>query len=85
MGSVFWSSSVYYVLKIDILCQLKFVCTMSFVFVLSCRFRVTANGLALGEEADFGAQMFNKPQMLIEVQMFNLPRQPCFCQTDVSG
>jgi len=45
MGSVFWSSSVYYVLKIDILSQLKFVCTMPFVFVLSCRFRVTANGL----------------------------------------
>ena len=32
---------------------------------------ITANGLGLGEEGELKVQMFNKPQMLIEVQMFN--------------
>jgi len=29
-----------------------------------------ANGLQLGEVGEIGAQMFNSPQMLIEVRMF---------------
>ena len=43
-----------------------------------------ANGLGLGEVGELEAQMFNKPQMLIEVQMFNLALLPPFCQTLVS-
>ena len=43
------------------------------------------NGLGLGEVGEIEAQMFNKPQMLIEVQMFNLALLPPFCQTPVSG
>jgi hypothetical protein len=52
---------------------------------LECRFRIAANGLGLGEVGEIEAQMFNKPQMLIEVQMFNLALLPPFCQTPVSG
>ena len=43
------------------------------------------NGFGLGEGGELEAQMFNKPQMLIEVQMFNFARMPHFCQTPVSG
>lgn len=39
------------------------------------------NGLGLGEVGDLEVQMFNKPQMLIEVQMLNLALLPPFCQT----
>jgi hypothetical protein len=31
---------------------------------------IAANGLGLGEVGEIEAQMFNKPQMLIEVPMF---------------
>jgi hypothetical protein len=31
---------------------------------------LAANGLGLGEVGEIEAQMFNKPQMLIEVRMF---------------
>ena len=44
-------------------------------------FKLTHNGLGLGEEGELKAQMLNKPQMLIEVQMFNLALLPLFCQT----
>jgi hypothetical protein len=37
--------------------------------------------LGLGEVGELEAQMLNKPQMLIEVQMFNLALLPPFCQT----
>ena len=33
---------------------------------------MAANGLGLGEEGELKAQMLNKPQMLIELQMLNL-------------
>ena len=46
---------------------------------------VAANVLGLGEEGELKAQMLNKPQMLIEVQMFNSALLPLFCQTHVSG
>jgi hypothetical protein len=46
-------------------------------------FRVSANGLGLGEVGDFKAQMFKSAQMLIEVQMLNLALLPPFCQTPV--
>ena len=42
---------------------------------------VATNGLGLGEEGELKVQMFNKPQMLIEVQMFNLALLPLFRQT----
>jgi hypothetical protein len=42
---------------------------------------MTGNGLGLGEVGELEAQMFNKPQMLIEVQMLNLALLPPFCQT----
>jgi hypothetical protein len=42
--------------------------------------RVTHNVLGIGEEGAFKEQMFNKPQMLIEVQMLNLALLPLFCQ-----
>ena len=45
---------------------------------------ITANGLGLGEEGELKVQMFNKPQMLIEVQMLNVALQPLFRQTLVS-
>ena len=46
---------------------------------------MTANGLGLGEEGDLEAQMLNKPQMFIEIQMFNLALLPLFRQTLVVG
>jgi hypothetical protein len=42
---------------------------------------IATNGLGLGEVGEIEAQMFNKPLMLIEVQMFNLALLPPFCQT----
>ena len=39
------------------------------------------NGLGLVEEGELKAQMFNKPQMLIEVLMLNLALLPLFRQT----
>jgi hypothetical protein len=47
---------------------LLFVCSIT--FSLSLSFRVSANGLGLGEVGEIEAQMFNKPLMLIEVRMF---------------
>ena len=44
---------------------------------------IGTNGLGLGEVGELEVQMFNKPQMLIEVQMFNLALLPPFCQTPV--
>ena len=55
------------------------------LIVARSSFRLAYNGLGLGEVGDFEALMFNKPQMLIEVQMFNLAILPPFCQTPVSG
>jgi len=46
---------------------------------------MTHNGLGLGEVGEIEAQMFDKPLMLIEVQMFNLALLPPFCQTLVGG
>jgi hypothetical protein len=46
---------------------------------------MAGNGLGLGEVGELEVQMFNKPLMLIEVQMFNLALLPPFCQTPVSG
>jgi len=46
---------------------------------------MTANGLALGEGGEIETEMFNKPQMLFEVQMFKLALMPHFCKTPVSG
>ncbi|HAI77088.1 MAG TPA: hypothetical protein DCM08_12660 [Microscillaceae bacterium] len=40
--------------------------------------------MGLGEVGELEAQMLNKPQMFIEVQMFNLALLPPFCQTLVS-
>jgi len=45
---------------------------------------IVANGLGLCEEGELEAQMFNKAQMLIEVQMFNLALMPLFRKTLVS-
>ena len=42
-----------------------------------------SNVFGLGEVGELEAQMFNKPLMLIEVQMFNLALLPPFCQTPV--
>jgi len=42
---------------------------------------VSHHVLGLGEEGELKAQMLNKPQMLIEVQMFNLALLPLFRQT----
>ena len=36
------------------------------------------------KKGELKVQMFNKPQMLIEVQMFNLPLQPLFRKTPVT-
>jgi hypothetical protein len=44
---------------------LQGLCLIFFLLVL-----ITANGLGLGEVGEIEAQMFNKPLMLIEVQMF---------------
>jgi hypothetical protein len=41
---------------------------------------MTYNGLGLGEVGELEVKMFNKPQMLIEVQMFNLALLPPFWQ-----
>ena len=46
---------------------------------------IAANGLGLGVVGELEAQMLNKPQMLIEVQMLNLALQPPLRQTHVSG
>ena len=51
---------------------------------VGCRFTMTANGLGLGEEGDYEAQMLNKPQMFLEAQMLNLALLPLFRQTLVS-
>ena len=51
------------------------------VCCLQVRRKMAANGLGLGEEGELKVQMFNKPQMLIEVQMFNLALLPLFRQT----
>jgi|GEM_PF-5950167 len=48
-------------------------------------YEITDNGLGLGEVGAFKVQMFNKPPMLIVVQMLNLALLPPFCQTLVSG
>ena len=45
--------------------------------------KIATNGLGLCEEGDFKAQMFNKPQMLIEVQIFNLALLPLFRKAPV--
>jgi hypothetical protein len=39
--------------------------------------------LGLGEEGELKVQMFNKPQMFIEVEMLNLALLPLFRQTAV--
>ena len=49
------------------------------------RSRLLHNGLGLGEEGELKVQMLNKPQMFIEVQMFNLALLPLFRQTLVGG
>ncbi len=46
---------------------------------------LTYNVLGLCEEGDIEEQMFNKPQILIELQMSNLKILPLFCKTLVSG
>ena len=46
---------------------------------------MTVNILALGEEGRLKAQILNKPQILKEVQMFNLALLPLFRQTLVGG
>jgi len=45
---------------------------------------MTANVLRLGEVRALKTVSPNIAQLLIEVQMFNYFRLPCFCQTDVS-
>lgn len=45
---------------------------------------IACNGFGLCEEGELEAQMFNKPQMLIEVQMFNLALLPLFRKTLVT-
>lgn len=51
------------------------ICTVS---------RSLCNVSGLGEVGELEVQMFNKPLMLIEVQMYNLALQPPFCQTLVT-
>lgn len=70
----------------------KWNCVVIFCFlILTCLSSccnstlVAANVLGLCEEGDFKAQMFNKPQMLIEVQIFNLALLPLFRKAPVSG
>ena len=46
---------------------------------------MAANGLGLGEEGELKAQMLNKPQMFIDVQMLNSALLPLFRQTLVGG
>ena len=53
-------------------------------FCLWGLYAVMHNVLELGEEGELKAQMLNKPQMLIEVQMLNLALLPLFRQTLVS-
>jgi hypothetical protein len=53
--------------------------------LVECRIGITHNGLGIGEEGAFKAQMLNQPQVLIEVRMFNLALLPLFCQYLVSG
>ena len=43
------------------------------------------NGFGLCEEGELEAQMLNKSQMLIKVQMLNLALMPQFWQTPVVG
>jgi hypothetical protein len=43
------------------------------------------NGLRLGEGRALKTVSPNIAQMLIEVQMLNYFRLPCFCQTDVGS
>ena len=45
------------------------------------RSTLAANGLGLAEGGELKAEMLNKPQMLIEVQMFNSALLPLFRQT----
>ena len=47
--------------------------------------KITANVSGLGEVGELEVRMFNKPQMFIEVQIFNLALMPPFCQTPVGG
>lgn len=42
---------------------------------------LAANVLGLCEEGELETQMFNKPQMLVEAQMFNLALLPLFRKT----
>ena len=51
----------------------------------ACERGLRVNGLRLGEGRALKTVSPNIAQMLIEVQMFNYFRLPCFCQTDVSG
>jgi hypothetical protein len=53
------------------------------VFISGLAIKVSGNGLRLGEGRALKTVSPNIVQMLIEVQMFNYFRQPCFCQTDV--
>jgi hypothetical protein len=46
---------------------------------------LAANVSGLCEEWEIEAQMFNKPQMLIKAQMFNLALLPLFRKTLVGG
>jgi hypothetical protein len=46
---------------------------------------MSANGLVLGEEADFGAQNCLLALNLIRSTKLHLSTEPLFCQTPVSG
>lgn len=48
-----------------------------------CCFKLAGNGSRLGEGRALKTDSPNIVQMLIEVQMLNYFRLPCFCQTDV--
>jgi hypothetical protein len=55
------------------------------LFIVVVFSKIATNGLGLGEEGELKAQMLNKSQMLIEVQMLNLALLPLFRQALVSG
>jgi hypothetical protein len=48
-------------------------------------FILVFNGSGIGEGRVFENRQPHYAQMLIDVQMFNYFRQPCFCQYLVSG
>ena len=49
-----------------------------------CVHKIATNGLGLGVVGELEAEMLNKPQMLIEVQVLNLAFLPPLRQTLVS-